>query len=108
MKKVIIGFLIFGIVLCSVGCSLGSDFSKFQGTWIYEGDIYIEYIEIKGDFAYQRFVSDTVDDEWPLGVGLIKEGDKFYIVYSDGDKDEISVSSDGKNLTFHGDTYKKQ
>ena len=108
MKKVLIGILIFCVLLSSVGCSLGNDFSKFQGTWVYEGDIYKNYIEIKGDFAYERIVSNAVDDQWPLGVGLIKEGNNFYIVYSDGVKDEICVSNDGKELIFNGKTYEKQ
>ena len=106
MKKVLIGILVFGILLCSVGCSLGSDFSELQGTWRYESfDYASRTIRIDGAQMYMRI---GTTDEFQYGQEIIKENGEYYVYYSGGEKELISVSNDGKEITHNGKTYEKQ
>lgn len=106
MKKVLIGILIFCVLLCSVGCSLGSNFSELQGTWCYENYDYVDRtIRIDGAQMYMRIGTTA---EYQCGQEIIKENGEYYLYYSDGEKDEISISSDGEELIFNGKTYEKQ
>ncbi|MBQ2934573.1 MAG: hypothetical protein IJE02_08175 [Clostridia bacterium] len=111
MKKLFCILLVFGMLFCLVGCSEEQKFADFQGTWVRVIDTspYIEEtIRINGATVFYEFNSDYVDgEERMMGYELIKEDGKYYIKFSDG-KREISVSKDGKTLTYDGDKYKKK
>lgn len=106
MKKIIICLLLGSIIFSFIACGTQTKFSEFQGTWSYQDDVFADRkIRINDAQVYMQIGTQS---EFSIGLELIKENGKYYVLYSGGEKEAISLSNDGKELTFQGYVYRKQ